>query len=127
METSPNETAPFQMARGIPRSFRRPTPVYHLIFSVRPSIKAGPKWGDGAAGPSFVALAERMHVGEAGRDRQLSAALPVTYMIFDVLEANGTDITSVPYVERRECLESLAPSLGDSSRWIVPPRFSDGA
>lgn len=76
--------------------------------------------------PSFMALAERMHVREPGRARQLSTTLPVTYMIFDVIAANGTDITSVPYVERREWLESLAPRLGGTGRWVVPPRFSDG-
>ena len=81
---------------------------------------------DAAGRPSFMALAERMHVRETGRARQLSAALPVTYMIFDVLEANGTDITGVPYVERRDWLESLAPRLADSDRWIIPPRFADG-
>lgn len=77
--------------------------------------------------PSFMVLAERMHVRESGRARQLAGALPVSYMIFDVLEANGTDITGVPYVERREWLESLAAKLGDSGRWVVPPRFADGA
>lgn len=77
--------------------------------------------------PSFTALAERMHVREVGRARQLSVSLPVTYMIFDVLAANGTDITGVPYVERRDWLESLASKIGGSGRWIIPPRFADGA
>jgi len=76
--------------------------------------------------PSFVALAERMHVRESGRARQLAATLPVSYMIFDVLAANGTDIRAVPYAQRREWLESLAPRIGDYGRWVVPPRFSDG-
>jgi bifunctional non-homologous end joining protein LigD len=76
--------------------------------------------------PSFVALAERMHVRESGRAQQLSATLPVSYMIFDVLAANGTDICAVPYAQRREWLESLAPRIGDFGRWVVPPRFSDG-
>ena len=76
--------------------------------------------------PSFMALAERMHVREAGRARQLAANLPVSYMVFDILAANGTDIRGVPYVERRSLLESLAPRLADSGRWIVPPRFTDG-
>jgi bifunctional non-homologous end joining protein LigD len=82
---------------------------------------------DESGRPSFVALAERMHVRDPGRARQLSGTLPVTYMIFDILAANGTDITPVPYVERREWLESLAPSLDGTGRWVVPPRFADGA
>ena len=81
---------------------------------------------DAAGKPSFMDLAERMHVRDRGRARQLAASHPVTYMIFDVLVANGTDICAVPYVERRELLESLAPDLGGGGRWIVPPRFADG-
>ncbi len=76
--------------------------------------------------PSFSALAERMHVREVGRARQLAAALPATYMIFDVLAANGNDIAAVPYDQRRQLLDSLAPHLAASGRWLVPPSFTDG-
>jgi bifunctional non-homologous end joining protein LigD len=81
---------------------------------------------DNAGRPSFMALAERMHVRETGRARQLAAAIPVSYMVFDVLAANGTDISRVPYVQRREWLESIAERVGPAGRWIVPPRFADG-
>jgi bifunctional non-homologous end joining protein LigD len=47
-------------------------------------------------------------------------------MIFDLLAANGTSVTGVPYVERRDLLESILPKLGDAGRWVVPPRFTDG-
>jgi bifunctional non-homologous end joining protein LigD len=76
--------------------------------------------------PSFMALAERMHVRESGRARQLAAVRPVSYMVFDILAANGTDIRGVSYVERRSLLESIAGRLGAGGRWIVPPRFTDG-
>jgi len=76
--------------------------------------------------PSFMALAERMHVRDTGRAKQLAAALPVTYMIFDVLAANGNDICAVPYVQRRDWLEALTDRLGGGGRWVVPPRFDDG-
>jgi bifunctional non-homologous end joining protein LigD len=76
--------------------------------------------------PSFMDLAERMHVRDAARARQLAATVPVTYMIFDVLSANGTALAGVPYVDRRGLLESIIPPLGDSSRWVVPPSFADG-
>jgi bifunctional non-homologous end joining protein LigD len=76
--------------------------------------------------PSFMALAERMHVRETGRARQLAASLPVSYMAFDILAANGTDIRAVSYVDRRGLLETLAPRLNPSGQWIVPPRFADG-
>jgi len=76
--------------------------------------------------PSFTLLAERMHVRDPHRSQQLAASLPITYMIFDVLRANGTDICPVPYVERREWLESLAARLGGGGRWVLPPSFPDG-
>jgi bifunctional non-homologous end joining protein LigD len=81
---------------------------------------------DAAGRPSFMALAERMHVRDTGRARQLAATQPVTYMIFDVLHANGTDIQTVAYAERRAWLESLAGRLGGTGRWVVPPSFPDG-
>ena len=81
---------------------------------------------DAAGRPSFKALSERMHVRDHARARSLAATQPVTYMIFDLLRANGTDIHSVPYVDRRELLESLGPRLGEGGRWAIPPRFTDG-
>jgi bifunctional non-homologous end joining protein LigD len=81
---------------------------------------------DEAGRPSFTALAERMHVRDPHRSHQLAAMLPVNYMIFDVLRANGTDVCPVPYTERREWLESLVGRLG-GGRWILPPVFADGA
>src|SRR4051812_13888593 len=81
---------------------------------------------DAAGRPSFMALAERMHVRDTGRARQLAGTQPVTYMIFDVLHANGTDIQTVPYEERRDWLESLSGRLGGNGRWVVPPNFPDG-
>ena len=76
--------------------------------------------------PDFVALAERMHVRDVSRARQLAATIPVNYMIFDILSANGTDVFSVPYVDRRQLLESILPAAGPSTRWAVPPQFTDG-
>jgi bifunctional non-homologous end joining protein LigD len=78
--------------------------------------------------PNFMALAERMHVREAGRTAGLATTVPVTYMIFDLLRLNGAALLGVPYRERRELLEALAdgPPLGGSTRWLVPPRFDDG-
>jgi bifunctional non-homologous end joining protein LigD len=81
---------------------------------------------DGNGRPDFVALAERMHVREVGRARQRAATQPVDYMIFDVLRANGGDLFAVPYVERRELLDSILPAASGSPRWSVPPNFTDG-
>ncbi len=82
---------------------------------------------DGGGRPDFVALGERMHVRDEARARQLAATMPVNYMIFDVVSANGTDLSSVPYVDRRALLESILPAPGPSTRWAVPPQFADGA
>lgn len=73
--------------------------------------------------PSFTALAERMHVREAGRAARLAVARPVTYMIFDLLALDGLDLTGRSYADRRTALEDLDLS---ATRWLVPPRFDDG-
>ncbi|HEY7222331.1 MAG TPA: non-homologous end-joining DNA ligase [Micromonosporaceae bacterium] len=76
--------------------------------------------------PDFIALAERIHVRDTVRARKLAASIPVHYMIFDILSANGSDLTRVSYEERRELLESILPPAGAATRWMVPPRFTDG-
>jgi bifunctional non-homologous end joining protein LigD len=73
--------------------------------------------------PSFQDLAERMHVREKARAARLSAALPVTYLAFDVLRADGVELFDTPYEQRRALLEEL--SFG--ARTVVPPVFDDGA
>ena len=77
--------------------------------------------------PNFTALAERMHVRETSRAAALAAALPVTYMIFDVLRADDEAVAAQPYAWRRAWLDGLAARLGASPRWLVPPSFDDGA
>jgi bifunctional non-homologous end joining protein LigD len=81
---------------------------------------------DRAGRPDFVALAERIHVRDAARARKLAATIPVSYLIFDILAANGTDVTRASYVERRELLESILPPPGPAAPWGAPPSFTDG-
>ena len=73
--------------------------------------------------PSFGTLQQRMHVQRPTpslRDR-----VPVTFLAFDLLHLQGKSLTSRPYVERREALESLGL---DGARWATPPAFDgDGA
>lgn len=82
--------------------------------------------------PSFSALAERMHVRDVGRARQLAAAHPVTYMIFDVIRVGETDFSALPYAQRREWLQALGAGFerqagaGAPTHWAVPPHFGDG-
>jgi bifunctional non-homologous end joining protein LigD len=73
--------------------------------------------------PSFVALAERMHVRERIRAARLAAQLPVTYLIFDLLRLDGRDLLDRPWSARRELLDSLDLN---GPRWLVPPYFLDG-
>jgi bifunctional non-homologous end joining protein LigD len=67
--------------------------------------------------PSFEALQRRMHVTSESSARRLAKALPVTYVIFDLLWLDGHSLMAQPYSERRELLKSLAL---DGDRWRVP-------
>ncbi|GGK20170.1 ATP-dependent DNA ligase [Pilimelia terevasa] len=79
---------------------------------------------DTAGVPSFVALAERMHVRDPARAAALAATRPVTYMIFDVPRLAGEDVSGRPYDARRALLDALAPA---GPHWVAPPSFGDGA
>jgi bifunctional non-homologous end joining protein LigD len=78
---------------------------------------------DEAGRPSFIDLAERMHVRDAPRAARLAATLPVTYLIFDLLRLDGEELCAHPYKERRAILDDLGLA-GD--HWVVPPWFDDG-
>jgi bifunctional non-homologous end joining protein LigD len=78
---------------------------------------------DQAGRPSFRDLAERMHVRDKIRAGQLAAKIPVTYMIFDLLRIDGTDLCPLPYAQRRAALEDLDLA---GEHWLVPPVFDDG-
>ena len=73
--------------------------------------------------PSFRALAERFHVRDAARAARLARSLPVTLMIFDLLELDGAETCARPYTERRELLGDLGLA---SDHWLAPPSFDDG-
>jgi bifunctional non-homologous end joining protein LigD len=65
--------------------------------------------------PSFGRLQQRMHV--SAPSPTLRAAVPITYVLFDVLYLDGEDLTGLSYRERRTQLESLGLSHGP---WQVP-------
>jgi bifunctional non-homologous end joining protein LigD len=72
--------------------------------------------------PDFGALQNRMH--RTGPEvPKLAAAAPVTYLVFDLLEWDGEDLTARPYAERRERLDELGLS---GHRWAVTPWFRGG-
>jgi bifunctional non-homologous end joining protein LigD len=74
-------------------------------------------------GPSFAALAERMHVNRADRAQRLAERIPVTLLIFDLLRLDGQDLMEEPLRVRREALTSL--DLNDD-RWQTPAAYDDG-
>jgi bifunctional non-homologous end joining protein LigD len=68
--------------------------------------------------PDFAALQRRMHVRRPSA--ALAAAVPVTYLVFDVMHMDGRDLLHTPYAQRRALLEDLnlvGPDAG------VPPSF----
>ncbi|MGY1722663.1 non-homologous end-joining DNA ligase [Blastococcus sp. SYSU DS0533] len=74
---------------------------------------------DARGRPDFGALQNRMH--RTGPEvPRLAAAAPVTYLVFDLLALDGTDLRGRPYAERRELLDDLGPA---GSRWVLTPWF----
>ena len=70
--------------------------------------------------PSFSLLQGRMHVTGAARARTLAQQTPVTLVLFDLLQLEGTPLLGLPYEARRELLEALEL---DGPHWQTPPRI----
>ena len=73
--------------------------------------------------PDFRVLQDRIHTRKATTAQRLSIAIPATYMAFDLLRLDGTDLTDQPLERRRE----LLGGLGLEGTWQVPPSYDDGA
>ncbi|MDF5754179.1 non-homologous end-joining DNA ligase [Spongiactinospora sp. TRM90649] len=71
--------------------------------------------------PSFEALQPRMHQRRPARIAELVNAVPVTYLLFDVLHVGTEAVVGRPYTERRELLEEI---VTPGARWQVPVWFS---
>jgi len=69
---------------------------------------------DGKGGHDFRALQSRIHTTDELKVRVRSQASPATFMAFDVLRVNGTDLTSlgrkIPLIQRKELLSKLIDS-----------------
>src|SRR5258705_2388069 len=74
----------------------------------------------GGAWASFEAVQTCMNVRGAGQVRRLAGEIPVTYLAFDLLSADGGLLVGQPYRERRARLDELAV---DGPRWQTPPAF----
>src|SRR3954451_13755393 len=57
--------------------------------------------------PSFSRLQQRMHVNDAASIRRLVRAVPIYYIVFDVLWLDGRSLMNEPQVQRRKMLEEL--------------------
>ena len=71
--------------------------------------------------PSFAALQRRMHV--VAPSPRLLAAVPATYLVFDIMGLGGKSLISEPYAGRRDILE--AQQLA-GEQVHVPPSFPGG-
>jgi bifunctional non-homologous end joining protein LigD len=74
-------------------------------------------------GPSFAALAERMHVSRADRAQRLAERMPVTLLVFDLLRLDDRELIDEPLSVRRDALTAL--DLNDDRRQ-TPPAYDDG-
>ncbi len=74
--------------------------------------------------PDFGVLQPRMHVRNTREVARLAAAIPATYMVFDLLRLDGVDLTRMPLHERRSALDELDLQ---GTAWAVPPVYDDGA
>jgi bifunctional non-homologous end joining protein LigD len=70
--------------------------------------------------PDFEALQPRMHVSSADAALRLAATIPVTYLAFDLLQADGVPLLGLPYAARREKLTTI---MGNGPGFLVPPDF----
>jgi DNA ligase D-like protein (predicted ligase)/DNA ligase D-like protein (predicted 3'-phosphoesterase) len=67
--------------------------------------------------PSFERLQRRMHVESESGVRRVAKAVPVVYMVFDLLYLDGRSTMGLAYEERRRLLEGLELS---GPHWQVP-------
>jgi len=73
--------------------------------------------------PDFGRLQPRMQAASADSAARLAAEVPVTYVLFDVLELDGRPLTGLTYDERRSILEQTVPS---GAAWFVAATETDG-
>ena len=57
--------------------------------------------------PSFGRIQQRMHVSDPAEAARRSHQVPVMYVVFDVLEINGTSTMSLRFSDRRRLLEGI--------------------
>lgn len=61
--------------------------------------------------PDFGRLQLRMNLAKAAEIERARASVPVQLMLFDLMYDDGTDLSGLPFVERREKLETFGGRL----------------
>lgn len=109
------------------RTLNDVTPAYPELEPLGAALGDGPVLLDGeivafddSGRPSFQRLQERMHTRDPATARRGAARRPVSYLIFDVLHADGRTLFDRTLRARRAVLDSLGLS-GPS--WATPPSF----
>jgi bifunctional non-homologous end joining protein LigD len=64
-----------------------------------------------------------MNTAAESRVRRLAEAIPITYMIFDLMHLDGHSALKIPYTERRRLLEGLELA---GPHWSTPPSETGG-
>ena len=62
--------------------------------------------------PSFQRLVGRLHASKPGDVRFLREAVPVVFVVFDVLELGGYDLRPLPLTDRKHLLRRVLPGGG---------------
>ncbi len=70
---------------------------------------------DGRGRPSFQLLQDRMGLTKPREVEAARARTPVRLLLFDVLEADGHDLTRLGYDARRRALETVVDPAGPST------------
>ncbi|MBN9176047.1 MAG: ATP-dependent DNA ligase [Microbacterium sp.] len=78
---------------------------------------------DAAGRPSFTRLQARMHLTKPREIEREATRTPVQLLLFDVLRADGRDLTALPLQERRGILERVTADVAPP--FVVPPVADD--
>ncbi len=70
--------------------------------------------------PNFSRLQQRIHVADPSTS--LLQTHPVVFIVFDLLRLDDSDVTSLPYHDRRRLLRSI---LADGPNWRVPSHVDE--
>ncbi|NUS71861.1 MAG: hypothetical protein HOQ05_00480 [Corynebacteriales bacterium] len=58
----------------------------------------------------FGTLQRRMHVTRPADVVKLQAEVPVVYVVFDLLQLGGKQLSTIPFIERRRMLDDVSPT-----------------